>query len=180
MSDKEIREICIKTSHIFFAPPTSYEAYKDKLRISKQRISYKRTAFPSDKISKSWDHKTTSKEYLDKFEQLCNHITMISMPEMMVTDCGGFEIEIIYSDMTSDVYEFDSDFHFNKLDFIAYLIKKLIPHGEAYSGMLDYDEMACLDEDTLLELIDILSKNPKVETVCCLSKVENRDVNKRH
>lgn len=163
MNDKEISEVCIKTDHVFYAPPTSYEAYNDKLRISKQRISYKRIAFPTKKVTKSWDYKTSSKEYSDNFEKLCTHIRMITPAEIMKTDCGGFDIEIIYTDMTSGVVDYDGDFHENNLDFIAYLIKKLIPNGESYSGMLDYDELACLDDEILDESIDILSKNPRIE-----------------
>ncbi len=163
MSEKEIREICIKSDFNFNALPNSYEAYRDKLRISKQRISYKRFFFPSDKVSTSWDYKTTSKEYSENYESLCMHIRMISMPEKKVDECGKFEIEIIYTDMTSKVLNYCNDFHFNKLDYIAYLVKKLIPVGESYSGLLDYDDLACLDENLLEESINILSRNPKIE-----------------
>ena len=126
MNNKEIREICVKTDHVFLAPPTSYEAYNDKLRISKQRISYKRIAFSTEKVTKSWDYKTTSKEYSDNFEKLCTHIRMITPAEMMVTDCGGFDIEIIYTDMTSDIFEYSADFHENNLDLVHYIFHVLL------------------------------------------------------
>ena len=163
MKNKKIREICIKTNYVFYAPPTSYKAYNDKLKISKQRISYKRIAFSTEKITKSWDYKTTSQEYSANFERLCSHISSINPSNMITSNCGEVCIEIIYTDMTLDVFDYYGSFHENDLDFIAYLIKKLIPNGEAYSGMLDYDELACLDDEILDESISILSKNPRIE-----------------
>ena len=145
MSNKEIKEICITTSHVFYKFVNDSEVYNDILRISRNRISYKRYYFLDNQILNFWDYSTSSDIFTTNYDELCTHIQSITMPYMRVTDCGSFKIEIIYTNMTTDVFEYDSDFHFNQMDFISYLIKKLIPVGELYSDLLDYDDLANLD-----------------------------------
>lgn len=169
MNDKTIKEIRINTMHVFLWCEDYNNMYTDTLRISKNWISYKRKSIKDEKITKLWDYKTNSSEYEKKYENLCKNIKSIKHPNVMVTDCGRFTIVIIYEDNTIEEYNYSGDIYYNDLDYIAYIIKSMIPFKEAYSGLLDSETEPLntgptnVDDKKLEELINVLLSCPTIE-----------------
>ena len=169
MNDKTIKEIRINTIHVFFWCEDYNNMYTDTLRISKNWISYKRKSIKDEKITKLWDYKTNSSEYEKKYENLCKNIKSIKRPSEIVTDCGRFTIVIIYEDNTIEEYNYSGDIYYNDLDYIAYIIKSMIPFKEAYSGLLNSETEPLntgptnVDDKKLEELINVLLSCPTIE-----------------
>lgn len=162
-----IKEISINTNHIFmrFDPENTY---KDRLRISKNWISYKRDYLCNEeKENDRWDYKTNSKEFKRKYNLLCYQIEKIRPAEFFKTDVGNFEISILYSDGTCQKYQYDGNFYDNKLDEIARLISKMVPNNAPTSGLMKALNSPYIPDYILEECINKLSDRQEVEKVTC-------------
>lgn len=167
MVQKEIREICITTSAIL---NDDSKRYKDKLKISKQRISYKRFDFNTGDTTRFWDYMTNSDEYLNKYKVLCDEIydflsKATSYYHKSAITNGKFEIKIVYTDMTKVSFKFTDDFHFNKFDNLATSIGNIIPNNEIYSCLLEPKNHDYLDIEKIEKLIELFANYKKVKWV---------------
>ena len=157
---KNIKEISLWTSHVFFAPSIDDSMYKDKLRISKNWISYERLSFPNNKVINQWSLKTTNEDFESKFTLLSHEVINVFERDqafIKMTDIGGYSIRVTYDDDTYDTEEFSSNFHFNKMDNLAQAFLDMIPGDELFSDFLLFDEIDDID----IEKIDIIIKNLK-------------------
>ena len=138
--EKTVKEIVIKTSHIFMVLREKEDVYKDEMIITENSISYQRFNIFDEKYNLSWSHKTTSKEYKEKFNKLCSSLYPLKRDSYEFwTDCGEFEFVIKYNDLSEEVYSFTRHMIENEnLKYLAYLIRDIAPISEPISGMIDY------------------------------------------
>ena len=168
MQQKEIREICLKTSTTTLGNPYGYN---DKLKISKKRISYKQFNPNTNEIVRHWDYSIDSDEYSKKCDDLCFEIESFingdrtEMCTLLITDVGHCEIKVTYSDMTFIEFCFDGPFAEHKLERLARAIRNIIPNGEVYSWMLQSEVDVCLNITKVEKLIGLFFEYRDVEWV---------------
>ena len=161
---KKIKEVSLWTNHVLFAQGINSSTYKDKLRISKNWISYERLSFPEEKVINQWSLKTSNEEFQNKFLVL-GHEVMIAFEENQVSrklmNSGSYSIRVTYDDDACETKEFFSNFHFNNMDALAQAFLDMIPGEELFPDFLLFDEINDIDVNKLDAIINNL--NGKVE-----------------
>ena len=147
--------------------------YTQKLKITGDSITYKNEVTgggfdPEDYIGRvldSWEVKSSGQAYRDMFKAVCSDCFHLdeAQPIGRICDGSGFTIRVTYSDGTYKNYYFQMDFQWNRLDHLAYLIKKMIPNGFDYPSELDIDDFPYWNQEIVQGLIDILENHPQVE-----------------
>ena len=137
MKDKKVKTISIATFPGFFEYGSD-DVFSEELKIFRNQVVYKKEDIINGKIQARWKFTTTSDKFSDTFRKICDEVQKFTDFYADI-DCPGFSLEIFYSDETSKICFFPLNFDYNKMDYLTLLIKTLIPVGESYPKVLDYD-----------------------------------------
>lgn len=164
MMAEDIKEIKIKTDHIFMIYKDKSEVYRDVLKISKNWISYKRNNFFDEhKYDRSWDYKTDSKEFENRFELLCHDILNLESPRTRSTDSGEFDVIITFNDESKKEIKFTGSFDQTpSLIRIAATINMMIPNKEPISGLMNFVNNFSFPKNEIYRFILLLSDLGKI------------------
>ena len=132
---KEITKIIIKGSSGYCAYS---EAYKDRLTIEKEKISYEYLPEEETKINpvRKWNYTTNSPLYQTLYERIIKMLPeyLCKDPMELVMDIGGIEITVIYSDKTRYKQEYMVTGDFFRDLFVE--IRHMIPETEYMPAVL--------------------------------------------
>lgn len=164
---KEIKEMSLWTNCIYYGGESD-TYYSDKLRVSKNWVSYSRKGFSKKELDCEWSYKNSSMSLISKFDNLCFAIENClhnKKDTLVVTDCGCFSIRVTFIDNTHVTIKYDADFAANKLYELARCFKCFIPQGFEYSEMLDNKDPLGINPNILEEAIRTLRTSSKVDMV---------------
>lgn len=163
-----VKEVSI-VSHYIFMMSNDYW-YKDLLRISKNRISYRRNSFRSGDIRSEWSYKTTTDNRL--WDSLTSEIISTfdgEKPFIQITDSGSFNLRVTFKNDEHWDLDLSVNFSFNKLSDLALLIKRMIPSDETeYPDVLDVIPLFLYEQDLTKENL----KDVKKQDFCALMYAE--------
>ena len=135
--------------------------YKDLLRISEHWVSYKRNDFMTGLIRSEWSYKSSKENfYWKQLTETAIKTFNWCNSGINITDNGSFNLRITFKNGNHWDLELASNFAFNKLDELAFIIKKIIPSEETeYPDVLNVIPLFLRNHELTKKNLKELKKN---------------------